>query len=313
MCAPLAVLALLAPGIPNGTVAVEYRGTVSQTSLAISPLAGAQQGDTVVLRFEVDVPGVPFVPGSATDYPLDLGEFSITAGGGVVHGDPTLNPTHLRMIDELGGSDQLHLDGLVVQNHAISIFLIDPTRLAFSGAAIELETGTYTTAHFSDAWVMHGLAGTMEVDFTELVVSAATQGDIGARFCQSEPNTTGAPTTIRAFGSPSLLNNDLSLSAGPIPPGQPGIFFYGPHPDQVPFGNGWRCVTGGFYRFPRQPSSPAGTVTFAIDNSLSPAATGAGAWTAGSTWRFQCWYRDPTATTGFRFNLSDGLAITFVP
>ena len=34
--------------------------------------------------------------------------------------------------------------------------------------------------------------------------------------------------------------------------------------------------------------------------------------TAGSTWNFQNWFRDPAAGGAF-FNLSDGLEITFTP
>jgi hypothetical protein len=34
--------------------------------------------------------------------------------------------------------------------------------------------------------------------------------------------------------------------------------------------------------------------------------------TAGSTWNFQFWFRDPVAG-GASFNLSDGLGVTFCP
>ena len=36
-----------------------------------------------------------------------------------------------------------------------------------------------------------------------------------------------------------------------------------------------------------------------------------GAITAGSTWNFQCWYRDPNGSCGSGFNLTNALAVVF--
>ena len=33
----------------------------------------------------------------------------------------------------------------------------------------------------------------------------------------------------------------------------------------------------------------------------------------GDTWHFQRWYRDPAGPCGSGFNLTNGLALTFVP
>jgi hypothetical protein len=49
-----------------------------------------------------------------------------------------------------------------------------------------------------------------------------------------------------------------------------------------------------------------------VDFGSPPASTGPGALTAGSTWYFQYWYRDPLAG-GANFNLSDALGGTFCP
>ena len=69
----------------------------------------------------------------------------------------------------------------------------------------------------------------------------------------------------------------------------------------------------------------SGTGTFAFDNTSAtldgvPAhdldvtmpTTQATQITAGSTWNFAAWFRDPAAGGAF-FNLSDGLEVTFLP
>jgi hypothetical protein len=55
-----------------------------------------------------------------------------------------------------------------------------------------------------------------------------------------------------------------------------------------------------------------GFASRAIDFDSPPVNSGAGQWTAGSTWVAQFWYRDPMGGGAF-FNLSDALAITFTP
>jgi hypothetical protein len=111
-------------------------------------------------------------------------------------------------------------------------------------------------------------------------------------------------------GDFSINSNNLVLFAGPVP-NQPGIFYFGA--DQLnggsgaPFGNGIRCVTGSsVYRLPVS-TGIGNSIGFAMDFTSPPAA---GLITAGSTWNFQAWYRDPAAG-GANFNLSDGLEITF--
>ena len=49
-------------------------------------------------------------------------------------------------------------------------------------------------------------------------------------------------------------------------------------------------------------------ITHQVDLPNPPTAMGL--ITAGSTWNFQAWYRDPAAGGAF-FNLSDGFEVTF--
>ncbi|TDJ66264.1 MAG: hypothetical protein E2O39_16785 [Planctomycetota bacterium] len=131
---------------------------------------------------------------------------------------------------------------------------------------------------------------------------------IGASYCIAAANSTGGGALMSATGSASVAANALVLHSGPVP-AQPGLFYYGPAQTQVPFGNGFRCVDGVVGRL--DVVNPAGgQYTFALDVTSPPSAQTL--ITAGSTWNFQNWYRDPAGGGAF-FNLSDGLEVMFLP
>jgi hypothetical protein len=102
--------------------------------------------------------------------------------------------------------------------------------------------------------------------------------------------------------------NDFGLHATSCPAGKFGIFFYGPDPAEVPFGNGYLCVAGGLVRLPLVKTDASGQASRAIDFENMPAG---GEITAGETRRFQFWFRDPAAG-GSYFDLSDAIEVTFV-
>ena len=52
-----------------------------------------------------------------------------------------------------------------------------------------------------------------------------------------------------------------------------------------------------------------GELEYDIDNQAAPVF---GAFTPGSVWNFQAWFRDPTAG-GSNFDLSDSLQVIFAP
>jgi hypothetical protein len=90
------------------------------------------------------------------------------------------------------------------------------------------------------------------------------------------------------------------------------MFYYGPDAEQVPFGDGYRCVGGGTHRLrPVVRADASGRAELAVDLTLppNPGAT----ILPGSEWSFQFWYRDPTGPGGTTFNLSNGLRAAFCP
>jgi hypothetical protein len=134
-------------------------------------------------------------------------------------------------------------------------------------------------------------------------------GGSAVNFCTSSPNSTGGAAVISHGGSLDVSANDLSLHATPVPPGQPGIFFYGSTQNQVSFGNGTLCVAQPIVRLGVSFASGLGDLDYDLDNQLPPVS---GDLLPGSVWNFQAWFRDPLAG-GATFDLSDGLRITFAP
>jgi hypothetical protein len=132
-------------------------------------------------------------------------------------------------------------------------------------------------------------------------------------YCVAAPNSVGPGALTGSTGSTCVALNDLRVTCSGLPPSTNGLWFYGANAAQIPFGNGFRCVSGTVFRLgPPQMVSASGTTARFIDLTAPPASSGAGAITAGSTWRFQFWYRN-VAGGGAGFNLSDGLAAVFCP
>jgi hypothetical protein len=121
----------------------------------------------------------------------------------------------------------------------------------------------------------------------------------------------GASLTVE--GCPGLTANNLVLDVSGLPPSRVGMFLYGFAQQQVPFGNGWGCITGGIQRvLPALLSSPTGTVNHPIDLTQFPFTGSAHPILPSSAWNFQFWYRDPNGSPT-TFNLSDALHIAFAP
>jgi hypothetical protein len=133
-------------------------------------------------------------------------------------------------------------------------------------------------------------------------------------YCTALANSTGLPASLAWSGSTSVSANDLVLTASDCPRNVNGLMIYSPEPTEVPLGNGNLCLSnaplGFVLRLPFENSGAGGVMVHALDNTSPPAPEGL--ITPGSTWYFQCWFRDVTAPPAF-FNFSDGLEVTFKP
>jgi hypothetical protein len=138
-------------------------------------------------------------------------------------------------------------------------------------------------------------------------------GGANQTYCISSTNSTGNSAQIGFVGSTSIGANDLILTCMGGPPGKPGLFIYGPSQQQIPLGEGFLCIAGPIQRIqPPVIIDVFGNALRVVDYGLPPFNSGASAITAGSDWNFQFWYRDPTGGSA-GFNLSNGLALSFVP
>ena len=143
-----------------------------------------------------------------------------------------------------------------------------------------------------------------------IIAANVTGPSIGTNYCLSTVNSTGFASTISAAGSASIAANDLVLTASNLP-SQPGIFIAGPTQAQVPFFNGFLCISPvGLQRFLSVASPSGGNITEAVDLATS-AAGGVNA-VAGSSYHYQRWNRDPMGGGG-NANFSDGIEIAYTP
>ncbi|MBK7644898.1 MAG: hypothetical protein IPJ19_17960 [Planctomycetes bacterium] len=128
-------------------------------------------------------------------------------------------------------------------------------------------------------------------------------------YCVGAPNSVGAGARISAAGTQSIAANNLKLFVADAPAQVPALFYYGPSTAQVPFGNGFQCVGGTLHGLAVLGTNQVGAGWQAVDyNALPPG----GQITVGSTWNFQCKYRDDAAG-GAHLNTSDALSIVFAP
>jgi hypothetical protein len=179
------------------------------------------------------------------------------------------------------------------------------------------DEGAGQTAADSSPLGNHGQLGASALaeasDPTWMVSGAPLGGStcLSANYCVGGLNTVGENARIGLQGSLSIAANELVLTVSDVPPHHPGVFFFGRYATQIPFGEGYLCVTGQQHRMrPMVTVDGLGTGSLALDfaDPLAPESVIA----AGSQWNFQFWYRD-AQPVGHGFNLSDALGASFCP
>jgi probable HAF family extracellular repeat protein len=139
---------------------------------------------------------------------------------------------------------------------------------------------------------------------------------IGMNYCQTVPNSTGATSVLRAFGTEVLSVNSVELIAESLPLGAFGFFITSRTPAVVypiPNSDGVLCLGGSIGRYvgPGQirNSGTTGSFALAIDLTAIPQPLGAVPVQPGETWHFQAWHRDanPMPTSNF----TNGLSLLF--
>jgi hypothetical protein len=130
--------------------------------------------------------------------------------------------------------------------------------------------------------------------------------------CVATPNSTGRPAALTWSGSTSVFANDITLRIVDAPPTTFAHLFYGPEPASAPLGDGVRCVGGALFRAGTFALDANGAGAQRLDVTLPPANSGPGQVLAGSTWYFQCVYRD-LAGGPAGFNASNALVASFCP
>ncbi len=129
----------------------------------------------------------------------------------------------------------------------------------------------------------------------------------------------GYGAILSAGGSSSVASDVLRIEARWLPPNKPGILFMGgAYGAPTPFGDGGMCVqpgAAGLFRFtPPQSSGAQGAMSWGPGLIASTAANPpAGQISAGQSWYFQTWFRDPDGPCGQTYNLSSALRIAFTP
>jgi hypothetical protein len=131
-------------------------------------------------------------------------------------------------------------------------------------------------------------------------------------------NSTGQGAVLGAFGTNSVVADDLVLEARWLPAGVSAIGFMGRGRTSTILGDGLRvsapALGSGLYRFPVQSASTRGVLDLgpgivAATSAFSPA----GQLQPGQVWNFQLWYRDNAGPCGSGTNTSNGLSVVFAP
>lgn len=162
--------------------------------------------------------------------------------------------------------------------------------------------------------------GTIEF-FDDLNVARECLCDASVAPCgNSDPNagcanSTGLGARLDGSGTTQLAADDLVLTLSQLPPSASGLMFMGANAlNSTPFFAGVRCVASPIARWPLANSGAVGTFSYGPGLAAQAATLPAPfQFAAGSTWRFQGWYRNSAGPCGETTNLSNSATVVFTP
>jgi hypothetical protein len=278
------------------------------------PLGQASVSDVHFLQSAEGLPGVlvpdPVLPDT---YSLSLVvltdvTFTIDLLGQATAVGPL--PAALPLVGTLtlnGGTAQLTLSAQQSDNQTIpdpfpgqtidNLALPVPTILPPGGTANLLFNALFGELAF-------GVASNFQLVSDGTAVCAVT------RICSPTPNSVGAGAVLDMIGTASVSANNMLMRTSNLPDHRVTVVRFGNQTTQAPFGAGILCVGGTTYRLPVVYSNPQGIADCAVDFSIpSPKYQ---ALVPGSTWYFQCLYRDPLYSNPAG-NASDALRVQICP
>ena len=173
----------------------------------------------------------------------------------------------------------------------------------------EVAPGVFDPSNLGAAGVFDNMSNVIPSYFLLRAVGDGAGGCASAIYCSSLPNSTGSTASMNWAGSCVVADNNFTLDMAGGPGNQPGLFIYGANQASIPFGNGILCISAPIIRL----NAPvfmdsAGTASKVVDLANPPSQTGL--ITAGTTWNFAMWLRDPAAG-GAGYTFTDGLSVDF--
>jgi serine protease AprX len=175
--------------------------------------------------------------------------------------------------------------------------------------------GIWTVEVFADDINQDAHVETPALDADFALVVRGTAGSGGTPCLSPTVYCTGAANSwspngarLVASGSTSVLANNLHFQVQTMSTNTFGVIFQGDQQTTAASGFGTLCVAGQTFRIGIVASDFFGLANYTLDlsNPTTPAAT----IVSGSTWNFQCWYRDNQAGIP-GFNFSDAVSVTW--
>ncbi|QDV07972.1 Chlamydia polymorphic membrane protein (Chlamydia_PMP) [Planctomycetes bacterium Poly30] len=287
------------PRIMASTVTRNSTGALSGFAIDGSPASGVLAVSQSILWGNISTP-----VGQSSLNPLFLAENSIIEGGGQGTGIHDVDPLFVDLMQGdlalAAGSPALDAanDSLLPQIFRRADAQSRRRAVDDPGAA---NTGT----------------GGAFMDFGALERSTAISGV--TRTCFPAANSTGDHSKVDAFGSPSVAQNALTLTAVDLPTGAFGYFIVSRTTGFVvnPGGGpGNLCIVGNIGRLigpgQVQNSGLSGVISTSMDLTAIPTTTGFLPGEPGDTWHFQAWHRDLT-TGGPTSFFTDAAFVTLIP